>query len=108
VAVARLARSAESRPIFGCSSTMSRKMSAWRRNSAATIGGCVEMVETTVTHTPRRCTASTSERKSPSPENNTMWSIEPGTYLVLPVDLFVAQLVACAASFYAHVYFDKE
>jgi hypothetical protein len=27
---------------------------------------------------------------------------------VLPVDLFVAQLVACAASFYAHVYFDKE
>ena len=30
------------------------------------------------------------------------------TYLVLPVDLFVAQLVACAASFYAHVYFDKE
>ena len=30
------------------------------------------------------------------------------TYLVLPVDLFVAQLVACGASFYAHVYFDKE
>src|SRR5260370_28205969 len=30
------------------------------------------------------------------------------TYLVLPVDLFVAQLVACAASFYAHVFFDKE
>src|SRR5947207_11273136 len=30
------------------------------------------------------------------------------TYLVLPVDLFVAQLVACAAAFYAHVYFDKE
>ena len=29
------------------------------------------------------------------------------TYLVLPVDLFVAQLVACAASFYAHVFFDK-
>jgi len=26
----------------------------------------------------------------------------------LPVDLFVAQLVACAASFYAHVFFDKE
>src|SRR5215467_6381517 len=68
----RAARSAGSRPIFGCSSTMSRKMSAWRRNSAATIGGCVEMVETTVTRTPRRCTASTSERKSPSPENNTM------------------------------------
>jgi hypothetical protein len=30
------------------------------------------------------------------------------TYLVLPVDLFVAQVVACAASFYAHVFFDKE
>jgi hypothetical protein len=30
------------------------------------------------------------------------------TYLVLPVDLFLAQLVACAASFYAHVFFDKE
>ena len=30
------------------------------------------------------------------------------TYLVLPADLFVAQLVACAASFYAHVFFDKE
>ena len=30
------------------------------------------------------------------------------TYLVLPVDLFVAQLVACASSFYAHVFFDKE
>jgi sterol desaturase/sphingolipid hydroxylase (fatty acid hydroxylase superfamily) len=27
---------------------------------------------------------------------------------VLPVDLFVAQLVGCAASFYAHVFFDKE
>jgi len=27
------------------------------------------MVEITVTRTPRRCTASTSERKSPSPEN---------------------------------------
>jgi len=30
------------------------------------------------------------------------------TYLILPIDLFVAQLVACAASFYAHVFFDKE
>src|SRR5258705_6512924 len=30
------------------------------------------------------------------------------TYLVLPIDLFVVQLVACAASFYAHVFFDKE
>ena len=30
------------------------------------------------------------------------------TYLVLPVDLFVVQVAACAASFYAHVFFDKE
>jgi sterol desaturase/sphingolipid hydroxylase (fatty acid hydroxylase superfamily) len=26
----------------------------------------------------------------------------------LPIDLFVVQVVACAASFYAHVFFDKE
>src|SRR5437016_14344246 len=26
------------------------------------------------------------------------------TYLILPVDLFVVQVVACAASFYAHVF----
>src|SRR5713101_261691 len=30
------------------------------------------------------------------------------TYLLLPFDLFVVQVVACAASFYAHVFFDKE
>jgi len=30
------------------------------------------------------------------------------TYFVLPVDLFVVQAIACAASFYAHVFFDKE
>jgi hypothetical protein len=30
------------------------------------------------------------------------------TYLLLPVDLFVVQVVACAGSFYAHVFFDKE
>jgi sterol desaturase/sphingolipid hydroxylase (fatty acid hydroxylase superfamily) len=30
------------------------------------------------------------------------------TYFLLPVDLFVVQVVACAASFYAHVFFDKE
>jgi sterol desaturase/sphingolipid hydroxylase (fatty acid hydroxylase superfamily) len=30
------------------------------------------------------------------------------TYLVLPIDLFVVQVAACAASFYAHVFFDKE
>jgi sterol desaturase/sphingolipid hydroxylase (fatty acid hydroxylase superfamily) len=30
------------------------------------------------------------------------------TYFILPVDLFVAQAIACSASFYAHVFFDKE
>ena len=30
------------------------------------------------------------------------------TYVVLPLDLFVVQVIACAASFYAHVFFDKE
>jgi sterol desaturase/sphingolipid hydroxylase (fatty acid hydroxylase superfamily) len=30
------------------------------------------------------------------------------SYAVLPFDLFIVQLVACAASFYAHVFFDKE
>jgi len=30
------------------------------------------------------------------------------TYLVLPVDLFFVQVAACAASFYEHVFFDKE
>src|SRR5262249_48012612 len=30
------------------------------------------------------------------------------TYLVLPLDLFFVQVAACAASFYAHVFFDKE
>lgn len=30
------------------------------------------------------------------------------TYLVLPLDLFVVQGITCAASFYAHVFFDKE
>src|SRR5258706_8006648 len=30
------------------------------------------------------------------------------TYFVLPLDLFVVQVIACAASFYAHVFFDKE
>jgi hypothetical protein len=29
-------------------------------------------------------------------------------YFLLPVDLFVVLVVACAASFYAHVFFDKE
>ena len=31
-----------------------------------------------------------------------------GTFFVLPLDLFIAQSIACAASFYAHVFFDKE
>lgn len=30
------------------------------------------------------------------------------TYFFLPIDLFVVQVIACAASFYAHVFFDKE
>jgi hypothetical protein len=30
------------------------------------------------------------------------------TYFVLPTDLFVVQAIACAVSFYAHVYFDTE
>ena len=30
------------------------------------------------------------------------------TYLILPLDLFFVQVTACAASFYAHVFFDKE
>ena len=32
------------------------------------------MVETTETRTPWRCSDSTSERKSPSPEKSTIWS----------------------------------
>jgi hypothetical protein len=31
-----------------------------------------------------------------------------GAYLLLPLDLFVVAAIACAASFYAHVFFDKE
>ena len=30
------------------------------------------------------------------------------TYVVLPSDLFVVLVIACAASFYAHVFFDNE
>ena len=30
------------------------------------------------------------------------------SYFALPFDFFVVQVVACAASFYAHVFFDKE
>src|SRR3974390_3776668 len=30
------------------------------------------------------------------------------TYLLLPIDLFVVEVVTCALSFYAHVFFDKK
>jgi sterol desaturase/sphingolipid hydroxylase (fatty acid hydroxylase superfamily) len=30
------------------------------------------------------------------------------TYAILPTDLFIVEVIACAASFYAHVFFDKE
>ena len=30
------------------------------------------------------------------------------TYFILPFDFFVVQVITCAASFYAHVFFDKE
>src|SRR5262249_38400970 len=68
--VSRAARSPGSRLILGCNSTMSTNWSAWRRSSSASTGDCVEMGETTLTPPPRRCTASTSERKSPSPEQH--------------------------------------
>jgi sterol desaturase/sphingolipid hydroxylase (fatty acid hydroxylase superfamily) len=46
--------------------------------------------------------------------NNTPFFIIPVflagacTYFLLPFDLFVVQAIACAGSFYAHVFFDKE
>jgi sterol desaturase/sphingolipid hydroxylase (fatty acid hydroxylase superfamily) len=46
--------------------------------------------------------------------NNTPFFIIPiflvgvCTYFLLPFDLFVVQAIACAASFYAHIFFDKE
>lgn len=72
-------RSARSRPTLARSSTRSAKTSAWRRSSSATIAGWLAMVETTVTRTPRRCTASTSDRKSPSPENRIISSSSPAS-----------------------------
>jgi len=54
-----IGRSKGSRPIFDCNSARSVKMSAWRRNSSAIIGGWLDIVEITVTRTPRRWTAST-------------------------------------------------
>jgi sterol desaturase/sphingolipid hydroxylase (fatty acid hydroxylase superfamily) len=46
--------------------------------------------------------------------NNTPYFIIPvlvvgmGSYFLLPFDFFVVQAITCAASFYAHVFFDKE
>lgn len=46
--------------------------------------------------------------------NNTPYFIIPVcavgvcTYFILPTNLFMVQVTACAASFYAHVFFDKE
>src|SRR6266496_4160205 len=46
--------------------------------------------------------------------NNTPYFFIPvflvaaSAYLILPVDLFVALAAGCGASFYAHVFFDKE
>ncbi len=46
--------------------------------------------------------------------NNTPYFLIPvfmvgaGAYFVLPLDFFVVVSAACAASFYAHVFFDKE
>jgi sterol desaturase/sphingolipid hydroxylase (fatty acid hydroxylase superfamily) len=46
--------------------------------------------------------------------NNTPYFFVPvflvgvGAYFVLPLYLFVVLVIACAASFYAHVFFDKE
>jgi hypothetical protein len=55
--------------------SLSGLTSACRRNSSAIIGGWLDIVEITVTRTPRRWTASTRERKDPSPENRNIWSI---------------------------------
>jgi hypothetical protein len=46
--------------------------------------------------------------------NNTPFFLIPvflvgaSTYFFLPTDLFIVQVIACAASFYAHVFLDKE
>ncbi len=50
-------------------SSNSIKSSAWRRKSSAIIDGFERMLEATETRTPFFCNASTSGRKSPSPEN---------------------------------------
>jgi hypothetical protein len=55
-------------------SARSVKTSAWRRSFGAISGGWPEMFGATVTRTSRRCTPSTSERKSPLPEKHTISS----------------------------------
>jgi hypothetical protein len=46
--------------------------------------------------------------------NNTPFFLIPvcligaGSYFILPTDIFVVEIIACAASFYAHVLFDRE
>jgi hypothetical protein len=62
------------RPMAAFRSSSSTKVSAWRRNSSAIIGGLLRKLEMTVTWTPRRCTATSSEQQSPSPENSIMLS----------------------------------
>ena len=55
-----------------------------------------------------------SQRYLSDEGNNTPFFFIPAillgacTYFVLPIDFFVVQIGACAASFYAHVFFDKE
>src|SRR2546423_1656744 len=51
---ARAGRPDGSRARFDCNSTRSVKTSAWRRSSSAIIGGWLDIVEITVTRTPRR------------------------------------------------------
>lgn len=66
-AVGNGGRSIEARSV-----SSSMKVSACRRNSSATIGGFMRMLDTTVMRQPSRCTDSTSRLRSPSPENKNM------------------------------------
>ena len=56
-------------PVYGKVMVRSKKYHAHNDGDSAKAGDLVEIVETTETLTPLRCTASTSGRKSPSPEN---------------------------------------
>ena len=55
-----------------------------------------------------------SDRSRGEEGNNTPYFMIPvllvgtASYFLLPFDLFLVQTAACAASFYAHVFFDKE